>query len=74
MPANPQDSTRADHSFTRCEPKAWRWAVSWPRNPNWVQTRENTTASASCHQESPRATIATQTPAKAATVRAIETT
>ena len=74
MPAKPQDSTRADHSLMRCEPKAWRCAVSWPRKPNWVQTSESTTARASCHHESPSATIAATVPAKAATVSAIETT
>ena len=74
MPVIPQESTRADHSFTACDPKAWRWAVSWPKKANWVSTRDSTTARPSCHHESPRATMPAQVAMKATPVSAIMTT
>ena len=40
-------------SFHRPDLKIWRWAASWPRNPNWAMMIASTPALTSCHQLSP---------------------
>ena len=44
---------RLVQSFQRPDLKIWRWAASWPRNPNWAMMIASTPALISCHQESP---------------------
>ena len=62
---------RAVQSFHAPEVKICRCALSCPRKANWVSTTASAAATASCHQESPMTTTATQMPAKAAIVRMI---
>jgi hypothetical protein len=44
---------RLVQSFHRPDLKIWRWAASWPRNPNCVMMIASTAALISCHQLSP---------------------
>ena len=54
------ETTRAVHSFHRCDAKIWRCAASWPRKPNWASTIANTAASTSWNHELPRTAKTTQ--------------